>query len=594
MKSGVTSVYFKKAVILVISMLLMSCATVNSSASNSNKAFQVTADQVWQTYLKANPLTASYFGDSDSAAKLPDLSPEGIKANQQLLIALLTELKTFERLALSEQNQINLQILTHRLQNDLDQIKFKSHYMPLTAEGGFHTSLAFLPANTKLSSTTDIDNYLQRLKAFKVYFEQNIYWMKEGIKIGYTQPQIVLNGYEQSIDGLIASDPSKSIFYQPFAKLDFLAESERQEYQQKAKSVIRQFVNPAYQAFRDFMINEYTPNAKRSIGINSIPNGIAYYQNRAKHYTTTELTVEQIHQLGLDEVARIRLEMAKVIEQVGFEGSFSEFLNFLRTDPQFYATSPKQLLMEASYIAKKMDAELPKLFQLLPRTPYGVAPVPEHIAPKYTTGRYVSAAKDIDAGYYWVNTYALDRRPLYELEALTLHEAVPGHHLQISLTRELENTPKYRSSYYLSAFGEGWGLYSEWLGLEVGFYQDPYSNFGRLTYEMWRALRLVVDTGMHIKGWSRQQAIDYMTQNSALSAHNIQTEVDRYISWPGQALSYKIGEITIKKQRQKAEQALGAKFDVRAFHYHVLKNGSVTLSQLERQVQDYINTVNKN
>jgi uncharacterized protein (DUF885 family) len=280
--------------------------------------------------------------------------------------------------------------------------------------------------------------------------------------------------------------------------------------------------------------------------------------------------------------------MEEIIAQLNFKGSFADFLHFLRTDPQFYATTAEQLLKEASFIAKKMDAQLPKFFKVLPRTPYGVAPVPAHIAPKYTTGRYVGSSKPTDPGYYWVNTYALDRRPLYELEALTLHESVPGHHLQISLTKEMEDTPVYRSSYYMSAFGEGWGLYSEWIGLEAGFYQDPYANFGRLTYEMWRATRLVVDTGMHVMDWTRQQSIDYMKQNSALSQHNITTEVDRYISWPAQALSYKIGELTIKGLRQKAEQSLGNKFDIREFHYHVLKNGSVPLSLLEQQIDDYI------
>ena len=338
------------------------------------------------------------------------------------------------------------------------------------------------------------------------------------------------------------------------------------------------------------MVDEYIPNARTTIGVDKIPDGAAFYQNRAEYYTTTDLSAEQIHQIGLEEVKRIRAEMAEIIEQLEFDGNFAEFLSFLRTDPQFYPKTAEELLKEASFISKKMDAQLPKLFKLLPRTPYGVEPVPDHIAPKYTTGRYIGASKETDAGYYWVNTYALDRRPLYELEALTLHEAVPGHHLQISLAREMADTPLYRSSYYISAFGEGWGLYSEWLGLEVGFYQDPYSNFGRLTYEMWRAARLVVDTGMHMMGWSRQQAIDFMKENSALSEHNITTEIDRYISWPGQALSYKIGELTIKKLRKKAERQLGKRFDIREFHFQVLKNGSVPLSLLEQQIDAYISS----
>jgi uncharacterized protein (DUF885 family) len=300
------------------------------------------------------------------------------------------------------------------------------------------------------------------------------------------------------------------------------------------------------------------------------------------------MTPAEVHQLGLTEVARIRAEMAKVIADTGFKGSFAEFIQFLRTDKQFYVTTPDQLLKEAAYLSKKIDAQLPKLFKKLPRTPYGVEAVPAEIAPKYTTGRYSGGRGDGDAGFYWVNTYALDRRPLYELEALTLHEAVPGHHLQVALANEQTELPSYRRSFYTSAFGEGWGLYSEYLGLEVGFYQDPYSNFGRLTYEMWRAARLVVDTGMHTMGWSRQQAIDFMASNSALSLHNVTTEIDRYISWPAQALSYKLGEITIKRLRRQAEQALGADFDVREFHDTLLQNGSLPLPILEQQINNYI------
>ena len=338
---------------------------------------------------------------------------------------------------------------------------------------------------------------------------------------------------------------------------------------------------------------EYAPNARAEIGISTTPNGSEFYQNRVKHYTTTDMTAEQVHQLGLAEVKRIRDEMQQVIAKTGFTGSFAEFVQFLRTDPQFYAKSAEQLLKEASFIAKKADAQLPKFFKLLPRTPYGVAPVPDSIAPKYTTGRYVGANKDTAPGYYWVNTYGLDKRPLYVLEALTLHEAVPGHHLQISLNKELENVPGYRRSHYISAFGEGWGLYSEYLGKEMGFYQDAYSDFGRLTYEMWRAARLVVDTGMHMFGWSRERAMTFMQDNSALSLHNIKTESDRYISWPGQALSYKIGELTIKRLRKKTEQALGAEFDIREFHFQILKNGSLPLNLLEEQIDAYIETAKK-
>jgi len=565
---------------------------VPAFANEANREFELLAEDIWQYRLQQSPLSASYYGIEVNPGDMPDLSTATLRAEHKKTLGQLEQLAAINLDLLSEQNRINLAVLKHRLDNVADSYTYNAHQIPLTAEGGFHTSLGFLPGTTQFTDKQDFENYLSRLSQFPRYFTQNINWMRQGLKAGNSQPQVVLQGYEQSIDGYLTKDVKDNPFYKPFLRdYDFLSEEEMAALQLRAQDVVKSSVEVAYQYFREFMVDEYIPAARTSIGVSETPDGKAFYANRAKHYTTTDLTPEQIHELGLEQVKRIRAEMAEIIKQVNFQGDFADFLQFLRSDPQFYAKTPEQLLMKASYIAKQMDAKLPTLFKHLPRTPYGVAPVPEHIAPKYTTGRYVGASKDTDAGYYWVNTYALDRRPLYELEALTLHEAVPGHHLQISLSREMENTPLYRSSYYMSAFGEGWGLYAEWLGLEAGFYQDPYSNFGRLTYEMWRATRLVVDTGMHVMGWSRQQAIDYMKQNSALSEHNITTEVDRYISWPGQALSYKIGELTIRKLRKKAEDTLGGDFDVREFHYQVLKNGSVPLSILEQQIEDYLNSV---
>jgi len=573
------------ALTFVVSVSLL---MANAEASEGKK-FAKLADEIWQYRLQQSPLTANYYGLDTVPDQMPDLSPAALKEEYETTLRQLQKLDKIKQRKLSEQERINLAVLRHRLQNIADQYQFQAYQVPITAEGGFHTSLGFLPGSTKFSTEQDYKHYLSRLSKFPGFFEQQIQYMRQGLKSGNSQPKVVLKGFEQSIDGYLVQDVSKNPFFRPFGtKPDFLSEETFSALKDNAKRVIQNAVMPSYQAFRDFMTMEYIPGARPTIGVKATPNGEAFYANRAKHYTTTDLTPEQIHQLGLAEVKRIRGEMRTIIEEVGFDGSFSDFLHFLRTDPQFYAKTAEELLMRAAYLSKKMDAQLPKLFKHLPRTPYGVAPVPDHIAPKYTTGRYVGASKETDAGYYWVNTYALDRRPLYELEALTLHEAVPGHHLQISLSREMENTPLYRSSYYISAFGEGWGLYAEWLGLEAGFYQDPYSNFGRLTYEMWRALRLVVDTGMHVMGWERQRALDFMKENSALSEHNITTEVDRYISWPGQALSYKIGELTIKRLRKQAETELGTKFDVREFHYQVLKNGSVPLSLLEQQIEQYI------
>jgi len=366
-------------------------------------------------------------------------------------------------------------------------------------------------------------------------------------------------------------------------------EGERDRLKLAARKTIETSIVPSYRKLAAFLTDEYIPGARDELSASALPNGKEYYAQRIKHFTTLDLTAREIHQIGLDEVARIRGEMQDVIEEVGFAGSFAEFLTFLRTDPRFYPKTAEELLREAAYISKKMDGKLPALFKTLPRQPYTVEAVPDSIAPKYTAGRYVPGrAGGTQPGRYWVNTYALETRPLYNLEALSLHEAVPGHHLQGALNSELEDLPGFRRYSYLSAFGEGWGLYSEWLGIEAGFYTDPYSNFGRLTYEMWRACRLVVDTGVHAFGWSRQQVVDYLATHTALSLHEISTETDRYISWPAQALAYKIGELKIKELRRRAEAALGDQFDVREFHDAVLLSGSIPLRVLEQKIDRFI------
>ena len=561
------------------------CAAPSKTVSlNQDETFTQVAEQIVNYRESVNPYRQEVDG-----YLLANLSPEYLKAQYEQRQALLAQLDAIDSEALSGENKINLQIIRAQVQNQLDEYRFNSHYMPLTSEYGFHSSLSFMVARGDYSSKAGFETYLKRLSQVPRFFEQNIYWMNKGLETGLTQPKAVLAGYEESISAFLVDDVTESEFYAPFKQNTAgITDDEFAQLQSQAKEVIAQQVLPAYQNYYDFFVNTYRPGARDTIGISNVPNGEAFYANRAKHYTTTQMTPKEIHELGLQEVKRIRGEMQAIIDELGFEGSFADFVEFLRTDPQFYATTPEELLKEASYIAKKMDAQLPKLFKELPRKPYGVAPVPANIAPKYTTGRYSGSSRDDEAGFYWVNTYALDKRPLYVLEALTLHEAVPGHHLQISLNAELDYLPSYRRNAYLSAFGEGWGLYSEYLGIEAGFYQDPYSDFGRLTYEMWRAARLVVDTGMHMFGWSRQQALDFMSENTALSLHNVKTETDRYISWPAQALSYKIGELTIKRLRDKAEKALGHDFDVREFHYQVLRHGSIPLNVLEQQIDQYI------
>jgi uncharacterized protein (DUF885 family) len=573
-----TTVNIKSLLLAVMcTVLLSACAT---TAHNSDKQFTELAQQLWQAQQQLN---------ETAPGELTDMSPQALEQRHQQRLRWQARLQQVDVKALSEQNQINHAILAYRLADQIDEYRFGAHLMPLTSESGFHTNLGFMVQRGSFKTAADYQHYLQKLAAIPRYMQQQTDWMKQGLVKGVTQPKAVLKGFEQSIISYVVQDPTQSVFYQPFnRKPAFISETEWQQLTVQATEQITQAVNPAYQAFYDFMVNEYLPGARDTIAANALPDGTAFYQNRLEHYTTLKLTPQQVHQTGLDEVKRIRAQMQQVIDQLGFSGSFAEFIQYLRTDPQFYAKTPDELMRYAAYLAKKADAELPKLFKTLPRTPYGVVPVPAEIAPKYTTGRYSGPTRDDQAGFYWVNTYALDRRPLYEMEALTLHEAVPGHHLQIALAREHAELPDYRRSFYTSAFGEGWGLYAEYLGLEMGFYQEPYSNFGRLTYEMWRAARLVVDTGMHTMGWSRQQAIDFLAQNTALSMHNVTTEIDRYISWPAQALSYKLGEITIKQLRAEAEQTLGERFNVREFHDVVLSNGSVPLAVLEQQVRAYI------
>ncbi|MGW7677980.1 DUF885 domain-containing protein [Shewanella sp. S23-S33] len=550
-------------------------------------ALQAIIDQSWQLQLSASPEMAYSMGDASAAGKLADLSPAALAKLNQGQIAVLAQLKALDRGSLSKEDKINAQILEDQIQNDVDLYRFKDYYLPITAESGFHAYITSI-AQGRFNTLEDYRNYIAKLNALPTYFAQQTHWLKQGLAEGITPPKVTLNGFEDSISAYIVP-VEKSSYFKPFTQYpNYFTEAQKTQLTQEGRTLVEQKVLPLYQNFYDFMTKEYIPNARENIAASSLPNGAEFYENRVRYYTTLNMTSTQVHELGVKEVQRIRQEMEQIIASVGFKGSFADFLHFLRTDPKFYTTSADQLLKEAAFIAKKADAMLPKYFGKLPRQPYGIAPVPAEIAPKYTTGRYSGSNSDDEPGYYWVNTYALDKRPLYELEALTLHEAVPGHHLQISLNSELTSLPDFRRYGYISAFGEGWGLYCEYLGLEAGFYQDPYSNFGRLTYEMWRAARLVVDTGMHAQGWSRQQAIDFMASNTALSLHNVTTEIDRYISWPGQALSYKIGELTIKRLRTKAEQELGDKFDIRAFHDAVLENGSVPMSILEQQINDFI------
>jgi uncharacterized protein (DUF885 family) len=570
-------------------LLVLSFFSYVCFASGSAK-LQPLLDEIWRYKLSTSPITATRQGIHDFDDKLSDMSPQSLVKQDTQYRYFLKKLSYINKEQLNRSEQISLLVQQRQLQNNIDQYRFNAHYMPITSESGFHSDLAFLPRSSRFKTLIDYQNYLTRLKQFPIYFEQQTHWMRKGLQTGFVQPKVVLKGFEDSVKAFINESAKDSIFYAPFSNIqdtnvDYI---QLQKLRVQAHLIITNEVFSAYQNFFDFLITEYIPKSKSNIAAKTLPNGLAYYQNRSNFYTTTQMSVDDIHYLGINEVKRIRDEMQTVVDQLKYEGSLNQFIKYLRTDKKFYAQTADELIKQASYIAKKMDAKLPKLFSYLPRTPYGVEPVPENIAPKYTTGRYISPTRDDQPGYYWVNTFALDKRPLYALTALTLHEAVPGHHLQISLSREMQDLPDVRRYTYISAFGEGWGLYSEFLGKEVGMYNDPYDEFGRLSYEMWRACRLVVDTGMHVKGWSRHKAINFMLENTALSEHNVQTEIDRYISWPAQALSYKIGELTIKRLRFKAEGELGKRFDLRAFHHAVLEHGSVPLSVLEENILHFI------
>ncbi len=578
--------------LLAPSLLLVPPVFADSTAAPSPAVATLHAlfDKEWAWRLKQSPEFATSVGVHDDDDKLSDVSMEAIAASIEDTKGFRAELAKIDRATLPADEQANYDIFDTQLRERVESFGFGEQYLTLNADSGFHSGFPLIWQSMPFQTVKQYENYIARLRAFPRYMEQNIALMREGLKRGITVPKATMVGTEDSLRMLLIAGPEKSSLWTPFTRIPpLLPALERERLLKAGRDAILEAVAPAYQTFYDFMVKEYLPGLRTTLAATALPNGDAYYKFLIRQYTTLDLTADQIHQIGLDEVKSIRAEMDAVIKKVGFKGDFAAFLEFLRTDPQFYPKTGEELLMRASYIAKQMDGKLPSLFKTLPRQPYTVAPVPEYLAPKYTAGRYNGSPKDsAEPGYYWVNTYALDTRSLYNLEALTYHEAVPGHHLQGALAQEAETVPNFRRYSYISAFGEGWGLYSEWLGLEAGFYKDPYSNFGRLTYAMWRACRLVVDTGVHAKGWTRQQVLDFLGQNTALSLHEVETETDRYISWPGQALSYRIGYLKIRELRAKAEKALGEHFDVRLFHDAVLAHGAVPLPVLERQIDQFI------
>jgi uncharacterized protein (DUF885 family) len=503
--------------------------------------------------------------------------------------AMEGEMKAINRKGLDTNDLISLSLLEFENKDNLASYEYKHYLNPLLSDYGFH--IAFVgESGALINNGKEAEQYLKKLQVFPVYMDDHLSLIREGLKQGICQPPVVIEGLRSTYESHIVDDVDSSMFFRPLAKRPLMiSEQDWVKYQQRGRQLIRSIIVPQYVRLEKFFEEEYLPNTRRTLGATEMPGGQNLYQQRIDHFTTLQMPFEDVYQTGLKEVARIEDEMQQVMREVKFNGDLKAFIAMLRTDPRFYVSSPEALLKEASFISKRIDWVLPKYFGKLPRQPYGVQPVPAFLAPGYTAGRYSGAPiSGTRAGEYWVNTTNLSSRPLYALESLTLHEAVPGHHLQTALTQELQHVPAFRRSYYLSAFGEGWALYSEYLGTEMGFFRDPYSRFGRLTYDMWRACRLVIDVGIHAKGWTQEQAVSYLADHTALSMHEVNTEIVRYIAWPGQAVSYKIGELKIRELRRKAETALGPKFDIRAFHDMVLSQGTVTLGILEQMTEAFI------
>jgi len=573
----------------MVACLALSCIAATAMAEVTNAALQRLFDDERAFTWRADPLTATYDGVHTYDDRLPSVTPAAQQRRVEADREFLRRLRALERSALPPQEQVSYDLFDFMVTQRLALGSHREWRMPLTSDSGFHADVLFMHEAANPRSTADYERYIARLRDLPRYFDENIANMRQGLRDGFTLPAEILAGISSVVAAEQFASPEDSPFFAPFATFpSTVPEVDRPRLAAAGRAAIEREVLPAYARFQEFFEREYRPGARRTLAASDLPDGRAYYADLVRYFTTMpEATPDDVHRTGLAEVARIRTEMEAIIREVGFKGSFGEFLAFLRTDPQFYARTPEQLLREAAWITREIDGRTTAYFGKLPRTPFTVKPVPDELAPNYTGGRYNPGAVGA-AGEYWVNTYALDKRPLYVLPALTLHEAVPGHHLQGALARELAGVPRFRLNFYPHAFGEGWGLYAEKLGEELGVYHTPYQRFGRLTYEMWRACRLVVDTGMHSQGWSRQQALDFLAANTALSTHEIRTEVDRYIAWPGQALAYKVGELKILELRARAEAALGERFDIRAFHDAVLANGGVTLPVLEQQIDEFI------
>ncbi len=580
-----------RACLLLFLVAFVSPASIAQQPGDEDAKLRVLLDEVWDFELTESPMLATNVGDPRGQDRLADDSLDAIARRAETREKFLDQLSAIQIDSLSPMSRIDHELVRLRLEGQLADYRFKTHLMPINNREGFHISFPELPRVMNLKSETDFKNYEKRLRDFSRYTDQQIELLRRGIEAGLVQPSIIMRDSVAQAESHVVEKVDESLLLKNITdeSRSQLDEQTWKRTEAGIRDAISTSVVPAYDKFARFLRDEYLPACRGPVSVSAQPGGREFYRDRVKRFTTIDITPDELHQIGLDENARIRQEMEAIRQSVDFQGDLPAFLEHLRTDPQFYAKTPEDLLKEVALILKRADGRLPELFGRLPRIPYGIREIPAYVAPQTTSAYYWPPATDGSrGGFYYVNTYNLSSRPLYQLEALSLHEAVPGHHLQLALQAELtELHPISRESNF-TAFIEGWALYAERLGKEIGFYKDPYQDFGRLSMEAWRASRLVVDTGIHWMGWSREKAIQYMTENTALSEHNVVAEVDRYIGWPGQALAYKTGELAISRIRRQAEERLGDRFDVRAFHDRVLEAGSIPLPLLEARVDEWI------
>lgn len=572
-----------------LALACLEFALVSAARAGPAEDFTALLDEHWDWQLAADPLFASELGDRRYNDRWPDLSTEAIARRHGEARDFLRRVYAIDRAALPPEERLNIELFRRYLQDQVDGFRFKGHLMPLDHRGGIQNLDAMIHS-IPLSTISDYEDWLARMSAIDVYVEQTIDLAESGRRSGLTAPRVIMERIPEQIAVQLVDDPEQSPFYKAFSDLpDAFSIDDQNRLRETAYDTIGSKVLPAYQRLAKYFNDTYLPACRESIGLSELPDGEAWYEYRTRRFTTTSMSPDEIHRLGLEEVRRIRDAMQEIIESLEFKGTFREFLEQLRNDPQFYYESPDELYEAYLATSKRIDPELVRLFGKLPRMPYGVRAIPDSIAPDTTTAYYQPPAADGSrAGIYWVNLYKPEVRPKYEIEVLTVHEAVPGHHLQIALQQELGDIPDFRRFSGFTAFIEGWGLYSESLGSDLGLYQDPYSRFGALTYEMWRAVRLVVDTGIHHRGWTRQQAIDFFKDNAAKTELDIVNEIDRYIGNPGQALAYKIGQLRIQSLRQNAEQALGDRFDIRAFHDALLGGGALPLDIVRQRMDAWL------